>query len=200
MIQAPTKYPFWDAILFPQPLSCVLFVSSPFRISLWPEPEVLHRLVSGRSILPSFACHEPAITYRRDTQKLMLYNFRNKLSSIIFKMTRRSRSPSPTLEVTSPRLAKRPRLDFTPLTPEDYKDGVMLAPMVRSGACAFLIPPTSYWFASFWCLVPTRLFALKHGATLVWGPEIVDKAILHSERVVDREFVTISLSPSLIGV
>lgn len=29
--------------------------------------------------------------------------------------------------------------------------------------------------------------ALKHGATLVWGPEMVDKAILHSERVVDRK-------------
>jgi hypothetical protein len=35
-------------------------------------------------------------------------------------------------------------------------------------------------------LVPTRLFALKHGATLVWGPEIVDKAILHATREVDR--------------
>lgn len=34
--------------------------------------------------------------------------------------------------------------------------------------------------------VPTRLFALQHGATLVWGPEIVDKAILHSTREVDR--------------
>lgn len=34
--------------------------------------------------------------------------------------------------------------------------------------------------------VPTRLFSLKHGASLVWGPEIVDKAILHAERVVDR--------------
>ena len=34
--------------------------------------------------------------------------------------------------------------------------------------------------------VPTRLFALKYGASLVWGPEIVDKAILHAERVVDR--------------
>lgn len=37
------------------------------------------------------------------------------------------------------------------------------------------------------CIVPTRLFALKHGATLVWGPEIVDKAILHGTRNVDRE-------------
>ncbi|KAI0071029.1 FMN-linked oxidoreductase [Panus rudis PR-1116 ss-1] len=80
-------------------------------------------------------------------------------------MSRRSRSPTPPTD--SARLAKRPRLDFTPLTPEDYKDGVMLAPMVRSGA------------------LPTRLYALKHGANLVWGPEIVDKAILHSERVVD---------------
>lgn len=33
--------------------------------------------------------------------------------------------------------------------------------------------------------LPTRLFALKHGADLVWGPEIVDKAILHAERAVD---------------
>jgi len=33
--------------------------------------------------------------------------------------------------------------------------------------------------------LPTRLTALKHGASLVWGPEIVDRAILHTERVVD---------------
>jgi tRNA-dihydrouridine synthase 2 len=36
--------------------------------------------------------------------------------------------------------------------------------------------------------VPTRLFALKYGAQLVWGPEMVDKAILHAERTVDREY------------
>ena len=36
--------------------------------------------------------------------------------------------------------------------------------------------------------VPTRLFALKHGAKLVWGPEMVDKAMLHAERVVDRVY------------
>ena len=36
--------------------------------------------------------------------------------------------------------------------------------------------------------VPTRLFALKHGAKLVWGPEMVDKAMLHAERVVDRAY------------
>lgn len=33
--------------------------------------------------------------------------------------------------------------------------------------------------------LPTRLFALRHGATLVWGPETVDKAILHATRNVD---------------
>ncbi|TRM61594.1 hypothetical protein BD626DRAFT_549162 [Schizophyllum amplum] len=55
------------------------------------------------------------------------------------------------------------------LTPDDYRNGIFLAPMVRSGARA-----------------ANRLFALKHGASLVWGPEIVDKAILHAERVVDR--------------
>ncbi|KDQ51119.1 hypothetical protein JAAARDRAFT_41389 [Jaapia argillacea MUCL 33604] len=76
-------------------------------------------------------------------------------------MTRRPYSPSP----SSPRPSKKPRIDH--LTSDDFKDGVMLAPMVRSG------------------VLPTRLFALKHGAKLVWAPEIVDKAILHSERVVD---------------
>ncbi|GLB43570.1 putative dihydrouridine synthase (Dus) [Lyophyllum shimeji] len=75
-------------------------------------------------------------------------------------MARRSLSTSP-----PPRAAKRLRLDH--LTSEDFKNGVFLAPMVRSGA------------------LPTRLFALKHGATLVWGPEMVDKAMLHAERVVD---------------
>ncbi|KAG6857291.1 hypothetical protein H0H87_006484 [Tephrocybe sp. NHM501043] len=75
-------------------------------------------------------------------------------------MLRRAHSPSP-----EPRAAKRPRLDH--LTPEDFKNGIFLAPMVRSGA------------------LPTRLFALRHGATLVWGPEMVDKAILHAERIVD---------------
>jgi hypothetical protein len=47
-----------------------------------------------------------------------------------YQMSRRSHSTSP-----EPRAAKRPRLE-RPLTADDYKDGVMLAPMVRSGACA----------------------------------------------------------------
>ncbi|KAI0706259.1 FMN-linked oxidoreductase [Cerioporus squamosus] len=79
-------------------------------------------------------------------------------------MSRRSQPPSPD---SSPRVAKRPRLEYAPLTSEDYKNGLMLAPMVRSGA------------------LPTRLYALKHGAKLVWGPETIDKAILHTTREVD---------------
>ncbi|KAI0279417.1 hypothetical protein BGY98DRAFT_1145896 [Russula aff. rugulosa BPL654] len=81
-------------------------------------------------------------------------------------MSRRSLSSSPSRDI------KRPRLEG--LTPDDYKNGLMLAPMVRSGA------------------LPTRLFALKHGAKLVWGPEMVDKAMLNSERVVDPVSGTIS--------
>ncbi|KAF9486398.1 tRNA-dihydrouridine synthase 2 [Pholiota conissans] len=77
-------------------------------------------------------------------------------------MSRRSSSGSPSL-----RPSKRLKLEDDRLTLDDFKNGVFLAPMVRSGA------------------LPTRLFALKHGATLVWGPEIVDKAILHSTREVD---------------
>jgi len=92
-------------------------------------------------------------------------------------MSRRSLSSSPS------RYVKRPRLEG--LTPDDYKNGLMLAPMVRSGARMsyrlFALP-----ILISVSLVPTRLFALKHGAKLVWGPEIVDKAVLNSERVVDR--------------
>ena len=36
-------------------------------------------------------------------------------------------------------------------------------------------------------LVFTRLMALKHGASLVWSPEVVDKAILYAECVVDHQ-------------
>ncbi|PBK76469.1 FMN-linked oxidoreductase [Armillaria solidipes] len=74
-------------------------------------------------------------------------------------MSRRAHSTSP------PRNAKRAKIEH--LTSNDFKNGVFLAPMVRSGA------------------LPTRLFALRHGATLVWGPETVDKAILHATRNVD---------------
>lgn len=46
-------------------------------------------------------------------------------------MSRRSQPPTPD---ASPRTSKRQRLEYEPLKSEDYKDGLMLAPMVRSGA------------------------------------------------------------------
>ncbi|CCJ30357.1 unnamed protein product [Pneumocystis jirovecii] len=45
----------------------------------------------------------------------------------------------------------------------DYHGKIVLAPMVRIGE------------------LPTRLLALKYGADLVWGPEVVDKALIHGE-------------------
>ncbi|KAF8531523.1 FMN-linked oxidoreductase [Gautieria morchelliformis] len=88
-------------------------------------------------------------------------------------MTIRTLSSTP-----SPPPAKRQRLDIPTCTrpSSDFRDGLMLAPMVRSGS------------------LPTRLFALKHGAKLVWGPEIVDKAILHSKRVVNPVSGTIDFN------
>ncbi|KAH0837887.1 hypothetical protein J3R83DRAFT_6115 [Lanmaoa asiatica] len=84
-------------------------------------------------------------------------------SLLLRAIFRREMSISPALE--DERARKRQKRGH--LTPDSFKNGVFLAPMVRSGA------------------LPTRLTALKHGATLVWGPEMVDKAILHTERVVD---------------
>ncbi|CAE6387019.1 unnamed protein product [Rhizoctonia solani] len=88
-------------------------------------------------------------------------------------------SPSPP---SSPRPSKRVKLDDNPEVPPattskiddswritvDYTNGVILAPMVRSGT------------------LPTRLLSLKYGATLVWSPEIIDKAIIGSKRTVDE--------------
>ncbi|GAC97492.1 potential tRNA dihydrouridine synthase [Pseudozyma hubeiensis SY62] len=48
-----------------------------------------------------------------------------------------------------------------------YRNGIFLAPMVRIGT------------------LPTRLLSLEYGADLVWGPEIVDRAIIGCERKVD---------------
>nr|GAT55804.1 tRNA-dihydrouridine synthase 2 [Mycena chlorophos] len=93
-----------------------------------------------------------------------LSSLRSRISSLLDKFHTSMAIRAPTRS-PSPRAAKRSRIEH--LTKEDFKNGLFLAPMVRSGA------------------LPTRLFALKHGASLVWGPEIVDKAVLHSERVVD---------------
>lgn len=66
----------------------------------------------------------------------------------------------------------------------------MLAPMVRSGSRQshhFTFSHEIYFDLRARIAVPTRLFSLKYGAQLVWSPEIVDKAILHSQREVDRK-------------
>ena len=65
---------------------------------------------------------------------------------------------------------KEPNLPLRPLSPAfsvpiprngvDYRNKVVLAPMVRSGE------------------LPCRLLALHYGADLVWGPETVDRAMI----------------------
>lgn len=55
----------------------------------------------------------------------------------------------------------------------DFTGKLVLAPMVRIGE------------------LPTRLLALKYGADLVWGPEIIDKKILQCDRVENNKLGTI---------
>ncbi|CAI8498660.1 unnamed protein product [Pichia kudriavzevii] len=55
----------------------------------------------------------------------------------------------------------------------DYTAKFVLAPMVRIGE------------------LPTRLLALKYGADLVWGPEIIDKKLLTCERSYNEKLNTV---------
>ncbi|GAA5976624.1 hypothetical protein JCM10908_005573 [Rhodotorula pacifica] len=96
-------------------------------------------------------------------------------------------SPAPSLDNTQP-AAKRQRtmqsqgdngaIPSPTKTPRKrtlpYQQGMHLAPMVRIGT------------------LPLRLIALEYGAELVWGPEIVDKAIIGAERKVDPRTGVIS--------
>lgn len=66
------------------------------------------------------------------------------------------------------RAAKRVKVDTERRMPR-FDKGVFLAPMVRSGA------------------LPCRLVSLEYGADLVWGPEIVDRAIMGAQREQNRE-------------
>lgn len=63
----------------------------------------------------------------------------------------------------------------------EYAGKLVLAPMVRVGE------------------LPVRLLSLKYGADLVWGPEIVDKKILHCKRVENTEFRTIDFVEDIPG-
>lgn len=49
----------------------------------------------------------------------------------------------------------------------DYRNKIVLAPMVRSGE------------------LPSRLLALKYGADLVWGPETIDRAMIGATRKIN---------------
>lgn len=55
----------------------------------------------------------------------------------------------------------------------EYTNKLCLAPMVRSGE------------------LPMRLLALKYGADLVWSPELVDKKVIQSKRIVNQDLNTI---------
>ncbi|GAA5861208.1 hypothetical protein JCM8547_008519 [Rhodosporidiobolus lusitaniae] len=104
--------------------------------------------------------------------------------------TVRSRSPPTPPDLDEP-AAKRQRVQDEPATDQvdgeamkevpakrkrglPYHKGMHLAPMVRIGT------------------LPVRLLSLEYGAELVWGPEIVDKAIIGSERVVNEKTGVIS--------
>jgi len=57
-------------------------------------------------------------------------------------------------------MATSPRRVPIPKNGVDYRNKIVLAPMVRSGE------------------LPSRLLALKYGADLVWGPETVDRSMI----------------------
>ncbi|GAA5948691.1 hypothetical protein JCM21900_005262 [Sporobolomyces salmonicolor] len=76
-------------------------------------------------------------------------------------------APAPPIESVEDTLTQKPRS-------LPYAQGMHLAPMVRIGT------------------LPVRLLALDYGAELVWGPEIVDKAIIGATRTVDPKSGVIS--------
>lgn len=61
-------------------------------------------------------------------------------------------------------MATTPKRVPIPKNGVDYRQKIVLAPMVRSGE------------------LPSRLLALKYGADLVWGPETIDKALIGTTR------------------
>src|ERR1700692_1578822 len=71
-------------------------------------------------------------------------NLRTDLLANFPGMSRRAHSTSPS---ESPRLSKRPKLEH--LMSQDFKGGVFLAPMVRSGACTSLNVTVLYILPEF---------------------------------------------------
>ena len=76
----------------------------------------------------------------------------------------------PLLRLSKPVMTSSPKsLSHVPIPKNgvDYRNKIVLAPMVRSGE------------------LPSRLLALHYGADLVWGPETVDKAMIGTTRRVN---------------
>jgi tRNA-dihydrouridine synthase 2 len=57
----------------------------------------------------------------------------------------------------------------------DYRNKRILAPMVRIGT------------------LPMRLLSLQYGADLVWSPEIIDRRLIASQRVINGNFLAINI-------
>ncbi|KGO57580.1 tRNA-dihydrouridine synthase [Penicillium expansum] len=75
----------------------------------------------------------------------------------------------------APAQAVVPRVPIPP-NGVDYRNKIVLAPMVRSGE------------------LPSRLLALKYGADLVWGPETIDRSMIGAERRVNPRNGTIEFT------
>lgn len=75
--------------------------------------------------------------------------------------------------LTSFRSIHRSNSTRVPKVMVDFAGKLALAPMVRSGE------------------LPTRLMALKYGADLVWGPEIVDRKVMTCKRINNEKLNTV---------
>lgn len=101
----------------------------------------------------------------------------HRISSRMTQTLTHSRSPSP----NSPEPPKKKtKVENKPFESVDYSNGLHLAPMVRSGTRGYIYIHT---FSISHITVPTRLVSLEYGAKLVWTPEVIDKAIIGSQRV-----------------
>lgn len=96
--------------------SCLLRVEKAHGIS-WPSQWM-------------FACLSPRQFHPYITIWFTLPGSRTRLCSTTSTMLRRPHSTTPP---ASPRISKKAKLDH--LSPDSFKNGVFLAPMVRSGAC-----------------------------------------------------------------
>lgn len=148
-----------------------------------------YMITSSRKVLKARKCNL-ILNYCNDEMSHVTPMIATRLRKVVSNsMSRRSHSVSPP-PPPPPKRPRRSRDDH--LTSDDFKNGVFLAPMVRSGARTSF--NSSLRILILMYSVPTRLFALKHGATMVWGPEMVDKAILHTERAVDRMMPCLSFN------